>query len=415
VDDVNFGTRFARYAKRVRRLLMYPYADGYIESNYRKRFVVRPDVLTLWARRPDIFVLLQELQIKAKYLMRSPAHESLVSGFLAHYALRELTISFGKKDLVEPFERIQAALLGICTGLRHITLDIEAWSFPEGFRNDIPMLTRWTTWTGNLVTHSSNVQHLHIGVPVNYADLRVLSSVRTLVTLHASLIFHVPSVPPPLPCGAFPALRSLTLEDYTGHAELSQNMLSCGVNSILEQCTLNIKGPLFTTDMYALLAAAGQHKRVTHLSINSKKIDGAEPTIKDTTILLHGLRPSELMKTLTLTLKSSFLLHEDHISHVLHLYPHLHTFQWHSGTDDESDWIPMSLEVFLAALKDEPAIRTLPVRIEHGGLPSAQAQVSFGSNRYCGKVRFKRSTFSREFATSIGKLLPNVAEYLVDT
>jgi hypothetical protein len=410
---IGFGSPFLCHAKRVRRLHLYKYGDIDMHGD-SERFVVEPDVLALWAARPDIFPLLHKLKIEEEYLMRSMAHETLLPAFLTNRAVCQLSISFGSTEIVKSFERTQAALLGRCAGLEYIELDNQSHGCNPAFRESIAMLKRWTAWAGSIVTHAINVRHMHIDIPISYEDLHVLSTVPTLETLYVKRVFYVPSAPAHLPCGAFPALHSLTLHDSTNHAALMQNMLSFGDNSSLEDCTLRTRHGLAMEDICALLAAACQHKRLEHISIKSILDDNSvQLTVDDTTVLLRGLRHSGFMQTLTLDLKinGSLPLREDHILHVLNMYSRLHTWDWRWET---KFWAPMSLESLMAALKGRPHIRALPVRIARGDLPSAHAQASFGTHSYNGSIHFTESAFSNKLCAVIGKLFPNVVEYLLD-
>jgi hypothetical protein len=344
------------------------------------RYVVEPDVLALWAANPDVFPFLEELEIEEGYLMRSPAHEALLPVFLALPGLRKLTLSFGHKDIIEPLERTQAALLDACARLHHITLSAsivnDAW-------DEDALRTRWAGWAGSVARHAVNLQHLDIYVPFNDTDLLALSTHPTLVSLSAKGFRNVPSASARLPGGAFPALRFIRLYDSEGHAMLSRNLLAFGPSSALEQCTLNIGGNLSCEDMNALLAAVWQHEHMVEIHIDACQVDGPPPTLKDTTALLRGCRPSSTLQILDLVVYDCYPLHADHIAHVLQMYPCLHTWRWHW---DRELWAAMSLEGFMTLLKEWPAVRMLPIRITSGGLPSAQAQAAFGTHSYSQKL-----------------------------
>jgi hypothetical protein len=403
-ETVHFGPRFLRYAKQMRRLRLYKVGPA-VEDRLTDvhRYVVEPDVLALWAANPDVFPLLEELEIEEGYLMRSPAHEALLPAFLAHPGLRKLTLTFGHKDRIEPLERTQVALLDACARLHHITLSAsivnDAW-------DEDALRTRWAGWAGSVARHAVNLQHLDIYVPFNDTDLLALSTHPTLVSLSAKGFRNVPSASARLPGGAFPALRFLRLYDSEGHAMLSRNLLAFGPSSALEQCTLNIGGDLSCEDLNALLAALCQHERMVEIHIDACQVDGPPPTLDDTTALLRGCRPSSALRILDLVVYDCYPLHADHIAHVLQMYPCLHTWRWHW---DRELWAAMSLEGFMALLKEQPVVRMLPIRITSGDLPSAQAQAAFGTHSYSQKLDIAESAFSSELCEVISQHFPNVS------
>jgi hypothetical protein len=335
--------------------------------------------------------------------MRSPVHEALLPAFLAHPGLRKLTLSFGHKDSIEPLERTQAALLDACARLHHITLAV---SIVNNAWDEDALWTCWADWAGSVARHAVDVQHLDINIPSNYTDILALSTRPALVSLSALGVRNVPSASARLPSDAFPALRFLKLYDSEGHAMLSRNLLSFGPSSALEQCTLDIGGDLSCEDLNALLAAVCQHERMVEIHIDACQVDGPPPTLEDTTALLCGCRPLSTLRILDLVVYDCYPLHADHIAQVLSMYPCLHTWRWHW---DRELWAAMSLEGFMALLKDRPAIRMLPIRITSGDLPSAQAQAAFGTHSYGQKLDIAESAFNSELCEAISKHFPNVS------
>jgi hypothetical protein len=368
-------------------------------------FIVEPGILTLWAAAPNLFPLLQSLKIDS-YLTRSPAHEALLSELLAHRALRSLVILFGRDDDVAPFERIQPALINASASLRNLTLKDCYYAQPHGFWKDVVAQNRWSTWTGRILAHTVHVRQVHIEMPLDYIDLRALSLVPTVVALHASDVVNMPSALARLPDGAFPTLRSFALTHQTGQGELFLNMLSFQPSSAFEECALRIGRNLSASfeDLAVVLAAVCQHKRMIQVSIDydyifAPRISNAE----DTSSLLRALRPSRLMKSLTLNICRTFPLNKDHITHILHLYPCLHTLHW---TKSVELWCPMSLDEFMTTLKARPDLRALPVRLTSGDLPSTQLQASFGSHGYSERIYIEESAASDELLAVIRELFP---------
>jgi hypothetical protein len=85
------------------------------------RFVVEPEVLGFWATTPGTLPRLQDLHIDKGYLMKSPAHETLLPDFLAHHTLHTLALS-SSHVFFALFERSKAALISACAELHEITL-----------------------------------------------------------------------------------------------------------------------------------------------------------------------------------------------------------------------------------------------------------------------------------------------------
>jgi hypothetical protein len=420
-EAVGFGTRFLSHAKRVRRLFIYdrnhirrkPGRWNHVgERNY---FIVAPGILALWAAAPDLFPLLQSLKIEDSYLTRSPAHEALTSELLAHRALRSLAISFGMDDDVVPFERIQPALINACAGLHNLTLKDNYYAQTHGFWKDVVARNRWSAWSRGILTHMVHVRQVHIEMPLDYIDLRTLSMVPTVVTLHASNVVNMPSALAHLPGGAFPALRSLALTNRTGQGELFLNMLSFHPSSAFEECALRIGEDLSASadNLAVVLAAVCQHMRMAQVSIEIHyKFAPRASNVQDTSKLLRALRPSELMQSLTLNICDAFPLHRDHIAHILHLYPCLHTLNW---TESVEFWCPMSLDEFMTTLKARPDLDRLPVRLTSGDLPSAKSQASFGSHGYSGRIHIEDSAASDELLAVIRELFPSSPQGLDDS
>jgi hypothetical protein len=321
--------------------------------------------------------------------------------------LRSLVISFGDHDDVAPFERIQPALINACAGLQNLTLKDYSYSQTHNFWKDVVARNRWSAWTGRILTHTVHVRQVHIDMPLNYVDLRALSLVPTVVALHASEVVNMPSALARLPDGAFPALRSLALTNRTGQGELFLNMLSFEPSSAFEECALRIGKKLSASfeDLAVVLTAVCQHKRMIQVSIGYHCIVAPRASnAEDTSNLLRALRPSRLMQSVAINIFHTFPLHKDHLAHILRLYPCLHTLTWTNNVDV---WCPMSLNDFMTTLKARPDLRTLPVRLTSGDLPSAQSQASFGSHGYSGWIPIEDSARSYNFTAVIRKLFPN--------
>jgi hypothetical protein len=382
---------------------------------------VETDVLALWAATPHIFTLLHGVEIGEQYPLQSPVYEALLPEILARHALRSLSLSIGITEVFPLFESTQAELIGACAALHELKLHDHHTFKPLNpfeslmcFWDDETVRNRWTAWMGSVLMHAVNVRKVHIELPIEYADLRTLSMVPTVAALYVSHVVNVPSAPADLPVGAFSALRSLTLVDRTRRGMLGQNMVPCNARSAFEQCTIRFNGHSLPLETVAsLLAAVGQHESMMHISITlfSGGLDTRNHTGDESTVLLRALRPSRTMQSLALNLYQQFSLEENHMAHILELFPCLHTLQW-SKYPDTSCW--MSLERFMAMLKDRPHIRMLPVCIVSGDLPSTEAQVSFGTHGYSASIHILEDVYDEEFCVVIGDFFPNVTEYVAD-
>jgi hypothetical protein len=401
-----FGRRFFQRAWRVRRLSLYTYSKK--DQTRPERFVVGPEVLGLWATTPGTLPRLQDLHIDEGYLMKSPTHETLLPDFLSHHTLHTLALS-SSHVFVALFERSQAALISACAELHEVMLEMISCGDDEGFEDGVAVRNRWTAWTGSIVAHARNVRHLRIELPVDYADLRVLSTAPALETLNATHIVDVPLVPVPFPSDAFLSLLELTLEDDTKGARLSCNVLSFRASSKLERCTLTINTSL-NKDRCALLTAVCKHERLAHLLIDSSdwwEVDSSY-IFQDMWLLLGHLRPSLYMQTLQFTMDpgESFPVNDLHIARVLQLYPNLRSWQRPNHCDL---WAAMSLEEFMTVIKDRPEVRILPIAIECSDLPSALARESFGTHNYNMSFRILLRAFTDELRGAIWDLFPEVS------
>jgi hypothetical protein len=406
----DFGRRFFQRARRVRRLSLYTYSKK--DRTRPERFVVGPEVLGLWATTPGTLPRLRDLHIDEGYLMKSPTHETLLPDFLSHHTLHTLALS-SSHSFVALFERSQAALIVACAKLHKITLErISYGDGDEGFEDDVAVRNRWTAWTGRIIAHARNVRHLRIELPVDYADLHVLSTAPALETLYVTHIVDVPLVPVPFPSDAFLSLLELTLEDDTDGALLSCNVLSFCAGSKLERCTLtiNTSPPLTNKDKVALLTAVCKHERLAHLLIDSSEWAEVDSSyiFQDMWLLVGQLKPSLYMQTLQLTMDSgeSFPVNRLHVRDVLQLYPNLRSWQRRDHCDL---WAAMSLEEFMTVIKDRPDVRILPIAIECSDLPSALARASFGTHNYNTSLRILRRAFTDELRGAIWDLFPEVS------
>jgi hypothetical protein len=413
---------FLRYAQRVRRLSISASRTGTFQYGDRHRFVVETDVLALWAATPHIFPLLQGVEIGEQYPLQSPVYDVLLPGILAWHALRSLSLSIGITEVFPLFECTQVELIGACAAFHELVLHDHHTFQPLNpfeslmcFWDDDTVRNQLTSWTGSVLMHAVNVRKVHIELPIEYADLRTLSTVPMVVTLYVPHVVNVPSVLADLPVGAFSALRSLTLVDRTRRGTLAQNMVPCNLSSAFEQCTIRFHGHLLPLETVAsLLAAVGQHETRMHISITllSGELDIRNHSRgSETTVLLRALRPSRTMQSLVLDVVQGFSLKEDDMAQILELYPCLHTLRW-SSYPDTCCW--MSLERFMAMLKDRPHIRMLPVCIVSGDLPPTEVQVSFGTHGYSASIHILEDIYDEELCVTIGDFFPNVTEYVVN-
>jgi hypothetical protein len=395
----DLGQRFLQRARRVRRLRLYTYAEK--DQMKPVRFVVEPELLALWAATPGTLPRLQDLHIEEEYLMKSPTHEALLPNFLVHHTLLKLSLS-SPYSFIPLFERNQAALIGACSELQAITLKQVGFYTDEGS-------DRWMAWSAAVIAHAHNVRHLHIEMPVDYAELRLLSMMPVLKTLHLFCVMNIPLLPATLPSGSFPALLNLTLNDDTEGGRLCRNVLSPCASSKLVRCAIRIYTSLLK-DKCVLLAAVCQHKHVAHLLIHAwhgMDVNPA-PTLQDTWLLLQELKPSRYMQSLRLTMDATDAhpLNAAHIAHVLQLYPSLRRWARHKSSQH---WATMSLNEFMAVLKDRPEIRDLPITITCSDLPSADVQAAFGTHDYDMKIRILKSVFTDGLRAAIWKLFPKVS------
>jgi hypothetical protein len=397
-DQIDLGGRFAYYAKRVRSLIL----DEYVEHTPSVRLSVAPDVLAIWAARSALLPRLRSLKVCAGYLAVSPAHEALLSAFLRPARLQTLNLRIFHEP-VDVFERHRTALVASCAGVQRLSIVDHSYGWamragPAGVHG------RWAALVGEMLARAATLQRLEICVPLRYADLVLLGTLPSLGQLRVSHIVDVPALPASLSMDAFPALRSLTLDDHTPDARLTQNVFSFRPRSSLVKCSSHIHSVISTDNVCAVLSAITGHASLQSASVHLLTLTHPFPTLRETSAILRALRPSSTLEVLSMHSAAELPLDLVHLMSVLALYPRLTHFAWRVPSHMRS--CELSLGTLMEILRPRPHVRALPVVIDSASVPSAEDRSDFGTHAYDALLEVARAACTVKLRSALAELFP---------
>jgi hypothetical protein len=117
-EEVDLGDRFAYYAKRARQLSLRQEENGFFLSRpHGTKYIVTPEVLSVWASQKALFLRLDHLGTSTAYLSRSVTRCNILLGFLPSSLMSTFSVTVDHLRVEEELsvlERNRAAVVASC-------------------------------------------------------------------------------------------------------------------------------------------------------------------------------------------------------------------------------------------------------------------------------------------------------------
>jgi hypothetical protein len=366
--------------------------------------VVSADVLAVWVVQAHLFPRVTAFVLGAGYLRNSPAHQTIVPGFLRLFDLTTLDLRL-EHDHPVLYERFREVLIAACADLR--TLLLGGCHYDR--ERSLDDTHRWAALASDMISCTANLHTLIISVPIRHVDLVLISTVCPIRTLEVTHVIDVPNTLAPFPAGAFFALTNLVLDDSTPGARLAQNALAFCPNGLFTQLELNLRSTsLNIQDMCSVLSEAGRHTSLRSLRIFPLRASARGEvifTLEDASTILASLRPSNCLEILVLA-GFDCPIDTTHLETVLALYPCLVQWMWSSIISSRR--CHLILENLLHKMLCRPQIRSLPVTINSSCLPPLEVRAGFGTHNYRGPLWITKAADTEGLRAVLNSLFPKV-------
>jgi hypothetical protein len=403
LSAIQFGDRFAFYAKRVHSISLGEYGIEKEDGNFI-RLVIDPEVVSAWFMGDKVFPRLHRLIFYDEFLhnLRTVNNAALIKNILGTANLTSLQI-WTRQGTVTVFEDNMEGLLSNCSGLEELALGVNS--------NDE---NNWENFLSTMLLHTTQLRFLYTTFPVSYTDLLWLANYRHLSTLKLQEVSRLPEGPLVLPSNSFRQLHHLTLRDHAPY-RLACAVLAAVPSDGLIECDLYLHADVHTNpthqDIHSVLHQVITHANLVGISVSIQG-EADHPDLGsslETSAMFFGLFHS-LVKLKFLTFgclfnQNMFPIDETIISNLTQACPRL---QWWISSGYTSAQTVIPFISFLDILRYHPDLKALPTSVDASVLPDAGFIVEFGQHEYEQTLIIQYIEETAELEEVVAQLFPCV-------